>query len=71
MVPLKTLVQMTAKSGPIVIDRLNLEPMAEITANVAPGVSMAEARGQCEEEARRTLPKEYRLTWLSEMTSAQ
>jgi multidrug efflux pump subunit AcrB len=71
MVPLASVVRMTYGSGPVVIDRLDLEAMAEITANLAPGVSPAEARALCEEEARTTLPKEYRLTWLSEVPSAR
>jgi multidrug efflux pump subunit AcrB len=70
-VPLAAVVQITAGSGPTVIDRLDLEATAEITANLAPGVSLAEARALCEEEARTTLPKEYRLTWLSEMPPPQ
>jgi multidrug efflux pump subunit AcrB len=57
--------------GPTVIDRLDLELMAEITANPFPGVSLAEARAQLEEYVRTTLPKEYRLTWLSEMPPAE
>lgn len=66
MVPLTSVVRVREVSGPTVIYRFDLGLMAEITANLAPGVSLAEARAQCEEEARTTLPKEYRLTWLSE-----
>lgn len=71
MVPLAAVVRVREVSGPTVIDRLDLEPMAEITANLAPGVSLAEARARCEEEARTTLPQTCRLTWLSEMLPAQ
>jgi HAE1 family hydrophobic/amphiphilic exporter-1 len=71
MVPLATVVRARVVSGPTVIYRLDREMMAEITANLAPGVSLAEARALCEQEAGTTLPKDYRLTWLSEMPPAQ
>jgi multidrug efflux pump subunit AcrB len=53
-------------SGPQAIMRFNMYPMAEITANPAPGVSLAEARDECERIARDTLREAYRLGWLSQ-----
>jgi hypothetical protein len=45
--------------------------MVEITANLASGVTPAEAHSLCEglaEEVRKELklPREYRLTWMQE-----
>jgi multidrug efflux pump subunit AcrB len=72
MVPLSTVVAIRNVEGPAVVDRLNLEPMVEVSANPAAGVSLGQARALCEaaaEEVRRELrlPAEYRLTWLREM----
>jgi multidrug efflux pump subunit AcrB len=64
-VPLSSVVRVNDAAGPLIIDRLDQVLIAEITANPAQGVSLAEARALCEEAARTTLPKEYRLTWLS------
>jgi multidrug efflux pump subunit AcrB len=52
-------------SAPPMIERLDHCPMVEITANSAPGTSLAEARTLCEETVRASLSKEFRLTWLS------
>jgi RNA polymerase sigma factor (sigma-70 family) len=51
--------------------RLNGQPMARVTANLAPGVSWSEARSLCESLASKELPKSYRLTWLQVPGSAQ
>ena len=51
MVSLSTLVTVQREKGPGVVQRLNLYPMARVTANLAPGVSLAEARAYCESEA--------------------
>jgi multidrug efflux pump subunit AcrB len=71
MVPLAALVKVRTVQGPDAIDRLNLQPMVEVTANPAAGVSQAEARALCDklvEQVRRELrlPGAYRLTWLPE-----
>jgi len=55
-------------------ERLNGEPTAQVTANPAAGVPLADARALCEkavEEVRRELklPAQYRLTWLGEAPS--
>jgi multidrug efflux pump subunit AcrB len=72
MVPLGTFVSVKEVEGPAAVDRLNGEPMVEITAKAAAGVSHAEVRTLCEdlaEEVRKELrlPKGYGLTWLQEM----
>jgi multidrug efflux pump subunit AcrB len=69
MVPLGALVQVREVSGPEAVDRLDCNPMVEITANPAAGVSASQARALCEslaEEVRKELglPAEYQLTWL-------
>jgi multidrug efflux pump subunit AcrB len=69
MVPLADVATVRNTMGPAVVDRLNMEPMVEVTANSAAGVSPAPARALCEsaaEEVRKGfgLSAEYRLTWL-------
>ncbi len=67
MVSLATLATIRETVGIAVRDRLDGRPMVEITANPAPGVSLAEARWLCEKAAEEVLGAEYRLTWLSQM----
>jgi multidrug efflux pump subunit AcrB len=69
LVPLGELVRVREFEALGVLERLNLEPMMALTANPAPGASLADARSLCEtlaEEVRKELqlPKEYRLRWL-------
>jgi multidrug efflux pump subunit AcrB len=69
MVPLSALATVREVSGPEAVDRFNLRPMVEITANPAAGVSATQARTLCEglaEEVRKELglPAGYRLAWL-------
>jgi RND family efflux transporter MFP subunit len=71
MVPLGSLVTVRDVSGPAVLNRLDLSPAVEITANAAPGLSLAEARSICERLAGEELPAGYRLTWLREMPAAK
>jgi HAE1 family hydrophobic/amphiphilic exporter-1/multidrug efflux pump len=66
-VPLSKLIEVRATDGPQTIMRFNMYPMAEVTANPAPGVSLAEAREECERIARDTLKEAYRLGWLSQV----
>jgi hypothetical protein len=54
-------------TGPAIEERLNGQPMVEMTANAAAGVSLAETRTLCETLAREIraelrLPADYRLT---------
>jgi multidrug efflux pump subunit AcrB len=72
LVPLGAVVAIRNVSGPAAIDRLDGRPMVEITANLAPGVSPAEARKLCERLAREAVrdvpaPEAYQLTWLRDM----
>jgi RND family efflux transporter MFP subunit len=72
MVPLGAFVAVRETEGPRALDRLDLRPMVEITANLGPGASADEVRRLCEklgEEVRRELrlPAEYGLAWLREI----
>jgi multidrug efflux pump subunit AcrB len=76
MVPLGDLAAVRESMGPLVIDRLNLRPAVEITANPASGVSLDQARTLCETAAEAVrkelgLSAEYRLTWLEEPPAAK
>jgi multidrug efflux pump subunit AcrB len=71
MVPLSHLVTVRKVSGPQVINRFDMEPMVELTANPASGVTLAEARTLCERLAQDVLPAQYRLTWLQEMPAGK
>jgi multidrug efflux pump subunit AcrB len=53
-------------SAPQAIDRLNMYPMVEIDADLAPGASPAEVRKRCEALANELLPKGYRIDWLQD-----
>ena len=66
LVPRSTLVAAREVEAPAAVERCNGLPMVAVTANPAPGVSLAQARGLCEaraEEARRGpgLSAEHRL----------
>jgi multidrug efflux pump subunit AcrB len=72
MVPLGGLVTARTVEGPEVLTCFNKDFLVEVTANPAPGVSLAEIRKLCEsqmEAARRELrlPASFRLTWLQDM----
>jgi multidrug efflux system membrane fusion protein len=68
MIPLASLATIRETTGAEVLDRLDGRPTVEITANPAPGVSLAEARWLCETAAEEVrLAAEYRLTWLAEL----
>jgi RND family efflux transporter MFP subunit len=72
MVPLAGIAVLREEAGTGSLDRLDLEPMAEITANPAQGVSLAEARWLCEtlaEEVRKglQLSPAYGLVWMQEL----
>jgi multidrug efflux pump subunit AcrB len=68
MVPLSELVAVREVEATATVERCNCYPMLVITANPAPGVSLAKAQALCEaraEEVRRDLglSAEYRLAW--------
>ncbi len=62
MVPLSTLVNIQAISGPNFVSRYNLYRAAEITGVPAPGYSSAQALSAIDEVAKR-LPREYSYEW--------
>src|SRR5262249_48640229 len=71
MIPLSTLITVRESTGPPVLDFLDHFPMVEVTANPAPGESVAELRKLCEQLANEVrtelgLAASYRLTWLQE-----
>jgi multidrug efflux pump subunit AcrB len=72
MVALAAFTNVRELQGSWAVDRLNREPMIEITASPASGVSLAQARATCESQAEKArkelnLPATYRMTWLGEM----
>jgi RND family efflux transporter MFP subunit len=76
LVALSGLVTVRERTGPGSIDRLDFQPVVEITANPAPGVSPGQARWLCEtltEAVRKELSvsPEYGLVWLQELPAAK
>ena len=67
MVPLSKFVTVREVGGPARIDRLDLRPMVEITANPGRGVSLGQARWLCETRAEEELSSDYRLAWLQDL----
>jgi multidrug efflux pump subunit AcrB len=75
-VPLCTLAEIRHVEAPVVIDRLDLWPMVEVTANLTAAVSLSQARRLCETAAEELckelrLSTDYRLTWLAEMPAPE
>jgi multidrug efflux pump subunit AcrB len=75
-VPLSRLVTLREITGPSIEERLNGQPMVEITANPASGKSLAEIRTLCETlagdvRAELRLIGDYRLTWLDDPSAAK
>ena len=67
--PLSDLVAVREVEVSAAFERLNGLPMVALTANPAPGVSLARARALCEARAAEVrselgLSAEYRLAWL-------
>jgi multidrug efflux pump subunit AcrB len=68
LISLEAFVQQESVTGPTVVNRLDMQPMAEVTANLAPGVTAAQARRLVEDAiGALQLPKGYRVTWLHEL----
>jgi multidrug efflux pump subunit AcrB len=68
LLPLADMVKLSESKSARVVHRLDLLPVEEITANPAPGVSLAEARSLCASLAEVVrqelrLTAEYRLIW--------
>lgn len=71
LVPLATIVTMRDVSAPIVVHRINGQPMQPLTANLAPGASRAAARASCiahfnAARSQLQLSPEYELRWLGD-----
>ena len=66
LVRLETVMKIHNTSGPTVIERHNGYPIARITANLAEGVSLPEARSLCETLTEQEFgTTQYNLIWLS------
>jgi multidrug efflux pump subunit AcrB len=64
LIRLGTVMDVRDTIGPAAIERHNMYPMARITANLAEGVSMAEARALCETMADQEFAvKGFKLIW--------
>jgi multidrug efflux pump subunit AcrB len=71
MIPLNAFVTLRESTQPLALHFLDYQPMVEVTANPAAGVSVEQARKLCEaaaHAARRDLGlgERYRLTWLQD-----
>ena len=75
MVPVRSIATLRQDRAPDRLERIDLLPAVSITASLAEGLSLAEARFVCEHLAEEVLPKdspsEYRLTWLRAMPAAR
>jgi multidrug efflux pump subunit AcrB len=75
MVPVGSIATLRQDRAPDRLERIDLLPAVSITARLAGGLSLAEARFVCERLAEEVLPKErpsdYRLTWLRAMPAAR
>jgi multidrug efflux pump subunit AcrB len=75
MVPVRSIATLRQDRAPDRLERIDGLPAVSITASLAGGLSLAEARFVCERLAEEVLPiqrpSDYRLTWLREMPAAQ
>jgi multidrug efflux pump subunit AcrB len=75
MVPVRSMATLRKDRAPDRLERIDLLPAVSITASLAGGLSLAEARFVCERLAEEVLAKErpsdYRLTWLRSMPAAR
>jgi multidrug efflux pump subunit AcrB len=75
MVPVRSMATLRQDRVPDRLERIDLLPSVSITASLAGGLSLAEARFVCEHLAEEVLAKErpsdYRLTWLRSMPAAR
>jgi multidrug efflux pump subunit AcrB len=75
MVPVRSIATLRQDRAPDRLERIDLFPAVSITASLAGGLSLAEARFVCERLAEEVLPKErppdYRLAWLRAMPAAR
>jgi multidrug efflux pump subunit AcrB len=76
MVPLGAILSVRVTAGPLVLDRLDGQPMVQITVNPAAKASLRQVRAGCERlagEVRKELrlSGKYGLTWLREIGETQ
>jgi multidrug efflux pump subunit AcrB len=75
MVAIHSMATLRRDHAPDQLERIDLFAAVSITANLAGGLSLAEARFVCEGLAEEVLPTgrppDYRLTWLREMPAAR
>jgi multidrug efflux pump subunit AcrB len=76
LVSVGDLVKVSKVNGPVLVERFNLYPAVEITANIAAGISLSDARKLCErqlEEVRKELrlPNGLVLEWLFDPSAPQ
>jgi multidrug efflux pump len=70
MVPLSTLIDIKAISGPAIVNHYNLYPSAEIAGNTAPGVGSGQGIALMEQVTRQELPAGMGFEW-TELTYQQ
>jgi len=63
MVPLSTVVRLSERTAPAVINHFNLYRSAELTGAALPGVSSGQALQEMERIARTTLPSGFDFAW--------
>jgi HAE1 family hydrophobic/amphiphilic exporter-1 len=63
MVPLSTVVRLSERTAPAVINHFNLFRSAELTGAALPGVSSGQALQEMERVARETLPSGFDFAW--------
>jgi multidrug efflux pump subunit AcrB len=69
MVPLSAIMSVRTTTGPAFVDRFNMYPIVEVSANPAAGVSLDQIHAICEAlfgavRKELGLSEEFRLTWL-------
>ncbi|MBO9667575.1 MAG: multidrug efflux RND transporter permease subunit [Bdellovibrio sp.] len=62
MVPLTSVMSIEKKTGPEILERLNIFPAARVIANPAPGYSTGQVIAAVEEEAKN-LSADYSISW--------
>ncbi len=75
MVPVRSIATVRRDRAPDGLEQIDLFPAVSITASLAGGLSLAEARFVCEHLAEEVLTNErssdYRLAWLRSMPAAR
>lgn len=63
MIPLTSLIRLQRKSGPELVERLNVFPAARVIANPAPGASTGQVIAAIEKVAKEHLSKDYDISF--------